>query len=145
MACDALPEEGSFYATGESAALGEGCASDGVDGTGAGVSGVWGCGRDGGGAVWGASACGNLTGYIADEGAVRAGAWDVAGMAGGEKRGVRKGAGNGGVMCCRAMVSLPVGAVRSGIQANDSTTGDGFLLYSLQDVQQRFAANPSNA
>ncbi|KAJ1489678.1 hypothetical protein T484DRAFT_1779487, partial [Baffinella frigidus] len=35
--------------------------------------------------------------------------------------------------------------VRSGIQANDSTTGTGFLLYSLEDVQQRFSASASAA
>ncbi|KAJ1489679.1 hypothetical protein T484DRAFT_1779488, partial [Baffinella frigidus] len=81
-ACGALPLAGAFYATGESAALGEACASDGVDGRGAGASGLWGCGRDGGRAVWGASACGNLTRYLADEGAVLVGAWDIEGMAG---------------------------------------------------------------
>ena len=143
--CASLPPEGSFYATGESAALGEGCASDGTDGSGAGASGVWGCGKDGSGLVWGASTCGNLTHYLADEGSLSVGVWAVSDLAGIEKQGLTKGDGNGGTLCCRAMVSLPVGALNSGVQAHDSTTGSGFLMYSLDDVEHRFSASSSNA
>ena len=63
------------------------------------------------------------------------GAWDV--YNGNEKYDVGKGIGEGGLMCCRATVPVPVGDLGQGITCSCST-GEGFVMYSAQNAATRF-------
>ena len=93
--------------------------------------GAWGCGYDGddgsgaGPVRWQSDSCGVLSGSIfagasnlSGSGAV--GAWNLTGAS---AQTIFKGEGNGGVMCCRAAVALPVGALNRGINCDDAASG----------------------
>lgn len=127
--------KGTFYVTGASSQDGLSCGAVGVGvsgGSGGGVE-AWGCGNDGddcsvaGSVAWGQSdSCGVLSGSIfacgnlSESGHSVLGAWNRTGAS---AQTIVKGVGNGGVMCCRTAVALPLGALNQGINCDDAAAG----------------------
>lgn len=105
-----------------------------------GTNGIWGCGKDSddGLVKWEASACGPLTSVLTDANNQARAAWKTR-PGGQEKINVVKDAGNGGLMCCRSTVSLPVGVLNGGVKCDHWTEGTAYVMHTLPKAQDRFA------